>query len=649
MTTECHNPIKYRADIDGLRAISILVVVMFHADIGFTGGFIGVDVFFVISGYLITSLILKDLNGDKFKIMEFWVRRIRRIQPALAAVVLTSLVAGWFIFTPQDFISLGNSAGAQAMLASNFYFWHSSGYFSHTAELKPLLHTWSLAVEEQFYLLLPLLLIGVHRISRASISRVILVLTASSFILSIYCSYRYADANFYLLPTRAWELLLGAFLATIATKHITKRWAVEILSWAGLLSILCAATIYDRESRFPGIAAVLPCAGAALVIWSNNCTVTSVAKLLTLRPIVFIGLISYSLYLWHWPVLTFARYLSIDPIPVTQRVMLIAMSVVIAILSWKFIEMPFRKRLIFDNQIHIVTFGGVTAAFFLSVGLAIYKSHGVPSRLNAEVLHYSNGSSKDYDFVQKMSYEVSLKDALAGDFIELGSGDKQMPISLILWGDSHSVALIPLIDILCKEHSIRGVAAVYAGTAPLVDYQSTWKGSQYEKSIAYNDAIVRFIHDNHINNVIIAAKWRRYELASGSEQIRKSIRKTIVSLNASNSNIYIMKEVPKPRWDVPRALAITVLKGQNPDTIGITPNEYQKETQRQNPYFQGLSAEFSNVTILDPSASFLTRNGFYRIEKDGKALYCDDSHLSAIGAANLRPLFEPLFRDISNH
>ena len=302
------NQLKYRAYIDGLRAIAVLAVLFFHADIGCGGGYVGVDVFFVISGYLITGLILKDLDGGQFQLVKFWERRVRRILPAVAVVLLACLATGWFLLFSLDFKELGESVLAQALLVSNIYFWRESGYFAQAAEMKPLLHTWSLAVEEQFYLLFPFLLIAFKRFSRKSLVPGILLLCCISFSLSVYCSYRHASVNFYFLPTRAWELLLGSFLAAIPAQRTSTRWLTESLSSGGLLAILCAVFFYGPDTRFPGISALLPCVGAALIIWANDHTLTCVGKLLAIRPVVFIGLISYSLYLWHWPMLVFASY-----------------------------------------------------------------------------------------------------------------------------------------------------------------------------------------------------------------------------------------------------------------------------------------------------------------------------------------------------
>src|ERR1035441_8508823 len=238
MNLATSNHLKYRAYIDGLRAIAVLAVLFFHADIGCRGGYVGVDVFFVISGYLITGLILKDLDGGQFQVFKFWERRVRRILPAVAVILLACLATGWFLFLPLNFKELGQSVFAQAMLVSNIYFWRESGYFAQTAEVKPLLHTWSLSVEEQFYLLFPFLLIAFKRFSRKSLIPGILLLCGVSFSLSVCCSYLYPPVNFYFLPTRAWELLLGSFLAAIPAQRASTRWLTESLSSGGLLAIL---------------------------------------------------------------------------------------------------------------------------------------------------------------------------------------------------------------------------------------------------------------------------------------------------------------------------------------------------------------------------------------------------------------------------
>ena len=635
------NHLKYRAYIDGLRAVAVLAVLFFHADITCRGGYVGVDVFFVISGYLITGLILKDLDGGQFQVLKFWERRVRRILPAVAVVLLACLATGWFLLLPQGFKELGESVSAQAMLGSNIYFWIKSwigsGYFEKAAEVKPLLHTWSLAVEEQFYLLFPFLLIAFKRFSRKSLIPGILLLCGVSFSLSVCCSYLYPPVNFYFLPTRAWELLLGSFLAAIPAQRASTRWLTESLSSGGLLAILCAVFFYGRDTRFPGVAALLPCVGTALIIWANGHTLTCVGKLLAIRPVVFIGLISYSLYLWHWPILVFARYWRVAPIPPSQRMLLLLASMVLAVLSWRFVETPFRKRMILKSRVQIFSFASITTAVLLLAGLAIHKLQGVPSRIPAEALRYASGST-DRAFL----HELGLKEALAGDFVELGTGDKHLPIDLLVWGDSHAMAAMPVLDILCKEHSIRGVAATHSATAPLVGYESITKWSLKE-SIAFNNAVVEFIRSKRVGDVVLVANWGGYVTDGETARLRRGLLDTISALKDKRARIWIMRQVPQHHQNVPHALAYAVWHGGDPEELGLPLAEQREAYRLQDPIFEGLATKFPGVTVLDPTDLFVSPKNLCRVAEGGKALYCDTEHLTVAGAMVLRPLFEPIF------
>ena len=655
MNLKDSNHLKYRAYIDGLRAIAVLAVLFFHAGIGCRGGYVGVDVFFVISGYLITGLILKDLDGGQFQVVKFWERRVRRILPAVAVVLLSCLAAGWFLFLPLNFKELGQSVFAQAMLVSNIYFWWESDYFAQPAEMKPLLHTWSLAVEEQFYLLFPFLLIAFKRFSRKSLVPGILLLCGVSFSLSVCCSYRYPSVNFYFLPTRAWELLLGSLLAAIPTQRASTQWLTESLSSGGLLAILCAVFFYGPDTRFPGVSALLPCVGTALIIWANDQTLTCVGKLLATRPAVFIGLISYSLYLWHWPMLVFAKYWKLGSIPKSQRVLILLASMILAVLSWRFVETPFRKRTVLKSRVQIFSFASITTAVLLLAGVVIHQMQGVPSRLPAEAVRYANESTN-----RAFPNQLELKQALAGEFIELGTGDKHLPINLLVWGDSHAMAVMPVFDILCKEHSIRGDAATHSATAPLVGYESQWQASLKADSIPYNNAVVEFIRSKRVGDVVLVAAWSAYTMKDGeTTRLRRSLLDTIGALQDTGARIWIMREVPQHRWNVPNALAYSVWRGGNPEELGLPLAEQREATRLADPIFEGLATKFPVVKVLDPTDLFVSPKHLCRVAEGGNALYRDTGHLTVAGAMVLRPLFEPIFQgmgkalapapDVSHH
>ncbi len=349
------NSLSYRPDVDGLRAVAVLSVVFCHAGFGFPGGYIGVDVFFVISGFLIAGLIYKELRQGTFTLANFWERRVRRILPALLVVTVVTMIAGWFILMPDAYLSLGKSVVGLALLGSNVQFWRDTNYFESAAEEKPMLHTWSLSVEEQFYLFVPLFLLILAR--KSQLHRAFLLLAAAailSFGVSIYGSHRYPTATFYLLPTRAWELFAGALLAFFPDKWfaVSARWK-EAAAVLGMALILIPCFVYDHETRFPGLTALPPVLGTALVIWSGTLSTQFplLSRVLAWRPVVFIGLISYSLYLWHWPMLSFSRYQSIKTLPGLDRLILVLVSVVVATISWRFVETPFRSPQVSSGKV----------------------------------------------------------------------------------------------------------------------------------------------------------------------------------------------------------------------------------------------------------------------------------------------------------
>lgn len=631
---------KYRADVDGLRAVAILAVLFFHAGIGMPGGYVGVDIFFVISGYLITRLIFKDLDRDRFSIVEFWERRVRRILPPLAVVILATAVGGWFLLTPFDYKDLAETILAQALLVSNIYFWKQSGYFARDAEQMPLLHTWSLAVEEQFYLFFPFLLLAVSRFCRRRLVPVIVGIGGFSFLLSVYCSYRHQQVNFYLLPTRAWELLIGALLAAIPALG-GRRWVGEVVSAVGLVAMLVAIFFYGDNPRFPGLAAVLPCGGAALIIWANGQRLTWVGKLLALRPVVFIGLISYSLYLWHWPMLVLHRHWAFDAPSRRHRLLVILLSVLATIISWRFVERPVRERIIFKTRPRVFAFAGVTAAVFLATGIGIYMSDGVPQRLSVEAQRYA-AAVKDRGFEN----EIDLEEAQRGELVELGNGDKSRPVNLVVWGDSHAMAAMPVFDQLCKDYSIRGVAVTHSSQAPLVGYESITRYSLGKESIPYGNTVVEFIRKNHVRDLVLVASWNGYiNHDRNTARLREGLLATIAAMSECGTRLWIMRPVPVHEWIVPNMLVSAVLRGRDPDSLGLPLSEHIQMSQRLDPLFEGVTAP--GLTVIDPLKIFLDKNEVCRVSRDGIALYWDSHHLTIHGSMLLRPLFEPVFQQIT--
>ncbi|MEP4147253.1 MAG: acyltransferase family protein [Halioglobus sp.] len=366
---------NYRPDIDGLRAFSIIAVVVYHAfPTLLPGGFVGVDVFFVISGYLITGIILQSQAKAQFSAAEFYRRRIQRIIPALLLVLLFCLVAGWWVLLPYEYAMLGQQTAASSVFAPNILFWTEAGYFDTDSKLKPLLHLWSLGVEEQFYLLWPLALVLATR-TQVKSHWLICGLMLASFSLGIVVTGDHA-ANFFLPQFRVWELLVGALLASITLKQLPGPTG-NILAGCGLVMLGCAVFLINRESGFPGWWALLPTLGAAILIGAGPGN--RVNRMLGSAPLVFIGKISFPLYLWHWPLLTFARIMEEGEPALEIRISAVALSTVLAWLSYSQVE----KRLRYHSWRHTPTLL-LCALFALgAMGFGLFKLGGIPARMEA--------------------------------------------------------------------------------------------------------------------------------------------------------------------------------------------------------------------------------------------------------------------------
>lgn len=493
----------YRRDIDGLRALAVIPVILFHANLNyFSGGFIGVDVFFVISGYLITSIILSDISENSFTYKKFYERRIRRIVPALYVVMGFCLPFSFFWLSSSDNLDFSKSILSVITFVSNIYFWRSTGYFDTAAEVKPLLHTWSLSIEEQFYILFPAFLIYTLRISRRLTNYLLFVFFIAGLLLAQWGSHNNPSATFFLIPTRGWELCMGAFAALYLFNHKPFQnsfIASNILSFTGLILIVFSLYFFSSPQPFPSIYALIPTLGASFIILFSNAQTIS-GKILGSPPFVGIGLISYSAYLWHQPLFAFARQRTLHE-PTDQLLFSLSVcALVLAFLTWKFVEKPFRNR----DTVRVSTlynFAATGAIIFISFGLIGYFSDGTFFR---PINKIENEIRQNYGLSQKCEGNYPLPDVCT-------TSDKP---EVLLWGDSNAMHLAQALTASNPEAKL--VQATMSVCGPMLDVAPNDNNSKYVEDwsmrcIAFNDSVFAYLKDqSSIKYVVLSSAFRQY-------------------------------------------------------------------------------------------------------------------------------------------
>jgi peptidoglycan/LPS O-acetylase OafA/YrhL len=624
----------YRPEIDGLRAIAVSVVVVFHARLGFfPGGFVGVDVFFVISGFLISSLILRDIHGKGFGFLDFMERRVRRIMPALVVTVAAILVAAWYLYLPEDFERLGRALKSQTLFTSNLFHRRLTEYFGPQAEAQPLLHTWSLAVEEQFYMVFPIVLVAVGFCRRQWLGPLIVALGLASFGLAIWSMPQHQSDAFYFLPHRAWELLLGAFLAAYpAWGKTAGSWVRGAVSWGGLATIFLSVFIFDAETRFPGAAALLPCVGAAAFIWANREARTTSGRLLSWQPFVFVGRISYSFYLIHWPLFVFSAYWFGEELTWWSRAGLIAVAFILSVLSWLIVETPVRKRRVLATRRALFLAAAASMAIFLAGAEFVRRERGYPSRLGAKALKYAEARNQ-----KSFRSELDLDSVKRGDLPKLGAQDG--PVKCVLWGDSHAMAMASVIDALYREKGYRGYTATHSGTVPLLNFVSRGRWALGEDSVEFAKGVIKFAAEHNAESVILTSHWSLHASKPGFED---AVNQTIHALKAAGLKVVIVRDVPFQSADVPWQLAKASQLGRDVRSVGVPLELHRKNNQNADRVFARLAA--SDAIVLDPTPYFVDENGLCRAEYNDEAMYFDVHHLSIAGASRLKPMFEQIFQ-----
>jgi len=636
----------YRPEIDGLRAIAVLAVVLFHARVrGFAGGFVGVDTFFVISGFLIAQLILRESDADSFTLVGFYERRVRRILPALLVMLAFTGVAG-LILLPVDFWLFGQSLTAISLSASNLLFWHWGGYFNLTDGATPLLHTWSLAVEEQFYILFPAALLMARRSGTGTVKSPLVAAAIASFAYSALATHGHAEAAFYSPLSRAWEFLAGALLAAgIVPKP--RRMVGDAAAALGIMLLCYTALRLHDTNAFPGVNALAPVLGSVLILFGTEAEGSRVARALSVRPLVAIGLISYSLYLWHWPLIVFGGYYALHPYG-HVRVAMALLAFPIAWLSWRYVERPFRKPRMLLPRRSLFLSAAAASGMLALYGVAIYRANGFPNRFDQTVQRLSErGPEPDYGCANRMIEDMRRnRHCLIG-----GAGPRP---SFVLWGDSHAAVYFPALDMLARRYGVSGYDAAKLGCPPLIPIRARdnrpekWmlRAENIRKCDAHNEQVMRFLVEMRPRVVLLAAEWGVYSggkhaLAEAPDRDHLPFYISVEKLRALGIQVYVVQDVPSAALAEPRALAKAHLTGA---TGALEPNlaAYLQRDVR----FRAMSSDLQHrnlINIIDPALRLCDARSC-RVTQGGYPIYYDSNHLSARGALFVAPVFEPMMR-----
>jgi peptidoglycan/LPS O-acetylase OafA/YrhL len=641
--------IQYRPDIDGLRAVAVLAVVLNHLSASLLpGGYVGVDVFFVISGYLITGIIGREIAEGQFTFAGFYERRARRIFPALFAMLLATLVVSYFVLLPSDMVSTLRGALGTVFFTSNMVFWREmkEGYFAATdMGLNPLLHTWSLAVEEQFYLLFPILLLLCFKYARRYIVAVLVVCAIASLAAAALMIGSKGVAVFFPSPFRAWELLVGSLLALNIVPALRSHVWRELLAGAGLLSIVVSCFVYNDRTTFPGLAALAPVLGTAAILHAGASGSSLVARLLQLRPMVYVGLISYSLYLWHWPLIVLVRY-AMGMAPITQYLpFLFVASLGLGSLSYHLIEQPFRKKgLVSRGSVWAVSVAFV-CLFTVVSGIGLMRG-GFETRFTPEVIQLDKAR-----WPKIPHQECNAKSANA--WCRLGV-DSHAPTSLF-WGDSHLLSWAPALNKVMNTRDEKALFITSSACPPLFGVSSSLRPSCEAENLDVKNYLLA---NPHIKKVVIAGFWSTYfqknndliardgnQIEKGTQAASHALASTIQWLRDNKRQVVVIGPVPIYEYSVPMALALEKASGHQ-----VIFSSQADQKQKHAAFFEVVNAaEAASGTplhFLDPIQWLCSPDCI--VVQDGVSLYRDAHHLSVAGAMLLEPQLTDALKVLSN-
>ena len=652
---------NYRPDIDGLRALAVLSVILCHAGFKiFAGGFVGVDIFFVISGYLICSIIKLKIETQSFSYSDFYMRRLRRIFPAFITVLIVTSVFSWLWLLPDDMVRFCRSLISSLTLSSNYYFWKTSGYFDISAQLKPLLHTWSLSVEEQFYLLFPVFYIFLFNNYKRFLLLYFLAILFLSLIFAQWGSNLYSQFTYYSIHSRVFEFSIGIIVSIVGFNRYFKK--IGDFSFLGLFLIVFSVLFFDSSIGFPGFWTLIPTIGAALILLNHNRN-SFAYKILKTKPLVYLGLFSYSAYLWHQPIFAFARYKESSELSFVTIVSLIVITLILSYISYRYIEKPFRNENKISNRSLISL---LSATVLCLVCFGIFGLKGYEGRFDKELNSRISPAATDFDV------SCNLTETFNNPFIKSCIfGKEDSKTSLVLYGDSHSHVLFSDLNIALKNSSIKGIYIENSACLLPNIFDSRLKFSEMDcfNSTSHLYGLLNKIKPDYL---ILSIRWSyrlfpipsyieslgfdnqeggydrfldsgfNYSIKDGSKRIDGDFKKYAIydflnHLRENTNKLLLVYPIPEAGWNVPRLNFFSYINnGKINEMLSTSYDAFNKRNLFVNQTLDNYG-KFENLIRIKPEHLFCDSFVSKRcvVQLNHNPLYYDDNHLSRAGASML--------------
>lgn len=637
---------EFRKDLNGLRAIAVISVVLFHFNSAWLpGGFAGVDVFFVISGFLMTGIIFKGIEKNNFSILRFYVARANRIIPALAVLCLILLVFGWFYIIPPDYKILGKHVGSSIGFLSNIIYWMESGYFDASSHEKWLLHTWSLSVEWQFYIIYPIVLVLMRKLMSVRVMKMMLLLgTIFGFIICILITYKLPSASYYLFPTRAWEMMIGglAYLYPMEIQQKNKR----LLEWSGIILIISSYFFISEENPWPGYLAIFPVLGAFLVIQSRRNDSFITGNLIFQK----LGSWSYSIYLWHWPLVVAIYYFSLSNILIYPAIVL---SILLGFFSYKYVEkIKFRND--FNSLFSYLKF----IPFYIVILLGLISTIVFKYVPNSYLYEMPESVISSMERGNYKCFDLPNQDREDKKLCKITEGDKKIFVT----GDSHAYSSMAVFERIANERNLALTYGGYSGCPPLIKVYSIRPDQTEKNCYLLNKKTIRYIIDNNYDYAFLIARWSYYTegdysgneiqyLASNKDEdinrinsinaFKKGVKATFAEYATSNVKVIIMLQIPMQKLRPINIYYDSFLDGNLSEELlgkkSILKTQHDEFQQRTNEIIKDEAKKYNNIFVIDPTA-YMCNDFNCPIGNKISSYYFDDDHISVVGSFQLKNL-----------